>query len=174
LKEYIYEILLSETAISQRVKELGKQISRDYKDQELVIICVLKGAVIFLADLLRNLDISTIVDFIQVSSYGDKTESSGNIEISKNLNVDIQNRNVLIVDDIFDSGLTLKYLYENLKPQNPLSLKSCVLLEKVKSRKVEIKIDYVGFQIPDKFVIGYGLDYGDYYRGLRHIAIFKS
>jgi hypoxanthine phosphoribosyltransferase len=174
LSGHINRILISETAILEQVQKLGRQISEDYRDRELIIICVLKGAVVFLADLIRTIEIPTIIDFIQVSSYGDDIESSGIISLFKNLTTDIQGRDILVVDDIIDSGLTLEYLLENLKAKNPASIKLCVLLEKIKSRESDIKVDYVGFQIPDEFVIGYGLDHAGKYRGLRYIAVLKN
>ncbi len=173
MKEYIDRILLSEDEIFHRVQQLGRQISDDYKDQELLIVCVLKGAVIFVSDLLRNIDVPVELDFVQLSSYGDGTESSGSVSLVQSLNMDIQGRNVLIVDDILDSGLTLEYLMENLQSKRPQSLKICVLLNKDKARNANVKADYVGFHIPDEFVIGYGLDCAGKYRGLRFIATIR-
>ena len=166
----IGKILLSENEILNRVQELGRQIGDDYKDQELLIICVLKGAVIFVSDLLRNIDLPVELDFIQISSYGNETESSGEINVIQNFNTGIRDRNVLVVDDILDSGLTLEYLIKNIQSKSPKSLKVCVLLNKNKAREANIKADYVGFHIPDEFVIGYGLDYAEKYRGLRFIV----
>lgn len=173
MKQKIGEILLSEEEISQRVKELGQQISNDYRGKRLIIICVLKGAVIFAADLLRNLDISADLDFIQVSSYGDKTESTGAIEVIQDLATDIAGQNVLIIDDIIDSGLTLHHLKEKLLAKQPASLRLCVLVDKSERRKKDVEVDYVGFRIPNRFVIGYGLDYAGEYRGLPYIAILE-
>lgn len=172
-KDHIGEILIPEKIILQRVLELGQQISNDYRDREVIIVCVLKGAVVFLADLLRCLEISASLDFVQISSYGDSTKSSGKLDFIQNLTVDIFDREVLVVDDILDSGLTLYYLIDILKAKRPVSIRLCVLLSKVKNRDIDINADYVGFWIPDKFVIGYGLDYAGKYRGLRYIATLE-
>jgi len=169
----IGRILLSEDAILQRVQELGRQISDDYRGRNLVIVCILKGAVIFLADLLRNFDISTSLEFVQVSSYGNGTESSGNIELLRDLTASIEGKDVLIVDDIVDTGLTLYRLKEDLLSRCPASLKICVLLDKPGRRTENIKLDYVGFQIPNEFVVGYGMDFKEQYRGLGYIATLK-
>ena len=172
MKEHIGRILLSEDMILERVRELGQQISRDYRGKEIIILCVLKGAVVFLADLLRNLDIPADLDFIQISSYGNETESSGEVRISQDLTTNIEGRHVLIVEDIVDSGLTLSRLKEILLPKRPASLRFCVLLDK--DRTEDVKFDYVGFRISaDEFVIGYGLDYAGKYRGLRYIATLE-
>ncbi len=173
LKEHIGRILLSEDIILKRTRELGQQISSDYRGKELIIVCVLKGAVIFLADLLRNLDISTNLDFVQTSSYGDGTESTGKLKLFQGLTTDIEGRDVLVVDDILDSGLTLQFLKEFLITKRPASLKLCVLLSKTEGRIEYVEADYVGFEIPDEFVIGYGLDYAGQYRGLRYIATLE-
>jgi len=158
--------------ILERVRQLGQQISKDYRGKEIVIVCVLKGAVVFLADLLRNLDIPADLDFIQISSYGNETESSGKVRISQNLTTGIEGRHVLIVEDIVDSGLTLSRLKEILLAKRPASLKFCVFLDK--DRTEDMELDYVGFKIPaDEFVIGYGLDYAGKYRGLRYIATLE-
>ena len=186
MKGHIGRILLSEDIILRRVRELGQQISDDYRGKEVTIVCVLKGAVIFLADLLRSLDISTELDFVQISSYGDGTESMGEVRILKDLTTNIEGRDVLVVDDIVDSGLTLHSLKEVLLTRRPASLKLCVLLDKARCKKDDAKIalrpiprgmrgvrpavDYVGFEIPNEFVVGYGLDYAGQYRGLRYIA----
>jgi hypoxanthine phosphoribosyltransferase len=173
MREYIGRILLAEDAILRRVRELGQQISNDYRGKEITIVCVLKGAIVFLADLLRSLDVPTGLDFVQISSYGDGTKSSGKVEFLQCLTTDIEGRDVLIVDDIVDSGLTLHCLRKALLAKRPASLKLCVLLDKDKSRNEDMKIDYAGFEIPDKFVIGYGLDYAGQYRGLRYIATLE-
>jgi len=152
---------------------LGKTISRDYSGKYLVLIGVLKGSVIFIADLVRALEINVTFDFMAVSSYGCATQSSGVVKILKDLDTNIEGKDVLIVEDIIDSGLTLKYLIENLKTRNPASLKICTLLDKPTRRKAAIKIDYCGFQIPDAFVVGYGLDYAEKYRNYPAIFIPK-
>jgi hypoxanthine phosphoribosyltransferase len=169
----IGKILLSEEAILQRVQELGQQISNDYRDRDLIIVCVLKGAVIFLADLLRSIDVTTDLDFVQLSSYGNGTESTRQVRLLQGLTAYVEGRDVLIVDDIVDSGLTLNYLRNVLLIRNPASLKICTLLDKIARRTEDIKVDYVGFEIPDEFIIGYGLDCAGMYRGLRDIAVLE-
>ena len=174
MENNVGNILLSEDEILQRVRELGQQISRDYHGQEITIVSILKGAVIFLADLLRCLDVPTELDFVQISSYGDETESTGVIEILHCPTAEIEGRHVLVVDDIVDSGLTLSRLGDDLQKRRPLSLKFCTLLNKVGRRKESVIVDYVGFEIPNEFVVGYGLDYAGRYRGLRYIAVVDS
>ena len=163
---HIGKILLSEETILRRVQELGQQISDDYRGKDLIIVCVLQGAVIFLADLLRSLDVTTNLDFVQLSSYGNGTESTKQVRLLQGLTANVEGRDVLIVDDIVDGGLTLRYLSDILLTRNPASLKICTLLDKSERRTEDIKVDYVGFQIPDQFVIGYGLDYEGYGRNL--------
>ena len=165
------QILISASQIKQRVKELGEQLSADYKDKNVVIICVLKGAVVFLADLLRALSIPVELDFVRLSSYGKKTESSGVISIIQNITSDIQHKDVLIVEDIVDTGTTLDFLKKYLLSQNPSSLKICTLLDKPSRRGKYIKIEYIGFEIPNCFVVGYGLDYNEKYRNLPYVAV---
>jgi hypoxanthine phosphoribosyltransferase len=166
----IGEILVQPDDLKQKVRDLGAQISRDYADRDLVMICVLKGAVFFLADLMRHIDIPCEVDFMAVSSYGSETDSSGVVRILKDLDRPIAGRDVLIVEDIVDSGLTLQYLLRNLGAREPASLEVCALLTKPERRKVELPTRYVGFEIPDKFAIGYGLDYVERYRNLPYVA----
>ena len=172
--KHIGRILLSEDEILQRVQELGRQISNDYRDDEIIIVCVLKGAVVFLADLLRSIDVPTDLDFARISSYGDGTESTGVMEVLHCPTTDIEGRHVLVIDDIADSGLTLRYLKDSLLAKRPASLKFCILLDKIGRRTQDVKIDYVGFEIPNKFVVGYGLDHAGQHRGLRHIAILGN
>ena len=169
----IDRILLSENIIEQRVCELGRQISDDYYGKEPVFVCVLKGAIIFLADLIRNIELSPRLDFIHVSSYGNETCSSGKVDIVQDIVTDVKGQNVLIIDDIIDSGITLHALKENISSRNPSSLKTCVLLDKPQHRIKDIKADYTGFEIPDEFVVGYGMDYKGQYRNLRYIAAIK-
>lgn len=171
---HIGRILLSEEVILRRVRELGQQISDDYRGRDVIIVCILQGAVVFLADLLRSLDIPTNLDFVQLSSYGSGTESTRQVRLLHGLTTNVEGRDVLVVDDIADSGLTLRYLRDILLIRNPASLKLCVLLDKAERRTEDVKIDYVGFQIPDEFVIGYGLDYAEMYRGLRYIAAYDT
>lgn len=171
----IDEILFSQDAIGEKVKELGQLITKDYQDKdELVVIGVLKGANIFLGDLIREVNLPMMIDFMAVSSYGHSTESSGIVRILKDLDLDIENKHILIVEDIVDTGLTLKYLTENLKSRNVKSLKICTLLDKPFRRKCSLEIDYVGFEIPDAFIVGYGIDYAEKYRNLPYIASIKS
>jgi hypoxanthine phosphoribosyltransferase len=152
---------------------LGQQISNDYRGREITIVCVLKGAVVFLADLIRNLDLPSALDFVQISSYGDGTESTGEVKFLQGLITNIEDQDVLVVDDIVDSGTTLRYLKRTLMAKRPASLKFCVLLDKLDSRTENVEVDYVGFEIPNEFVIGYGLDYAGQYRGLRYIATLE-
>ena len=171
----IHEILLTEEEISEKVKYLGEQISQDYnKNDEIVVVGVLKGASVFMADLKRQINIPVYIDFIAVSSYGYSTESSGIVRILKDLDFEIEGRHVLIVEDIIDTGLTLKYLTDNLRTRNVKSLKICTLLDKPERRKCNLDIDYIGFEIPDKFVVGYGIDYGEKYRNLPYVAVIKE
>jgi hypoxanthine phosphoribosyltransferase len=170
----IGEILVPADALSRRVSELAAEVSRDYADKDLVLIGVLKGAVFFLSDLMRQLDIPVEVDFMAVASYGSATKSSGVVRILKDLDAVIEGRDVLIVEDIVDSGLTLQYLLRNLAGRNPASLEVCALLIKPERRKVELQTRYVGFEIPDRFAIGYGLDHAERYRNLSYVAALKD
>jgi hypoxanthine phosphoribosyltransferase len=164
------EILVQPDDLKRRVRELGDEISRDYADKDVLLIGVLKGAVFFLADLMRQIQLPCEVDFMAVSSYGSATESSGVVRIIKDLDQSIDGRNVLIVEDIVDSGLTLQYLLRNLGARNPASVEVVALLTKPDRRKVDIEPRYVGFEIPDKFVVGYGLDHAERYRNLPYVA----
>src|SRR3989440_1464813 len=170
----IGEILVGADDLAQRVHELADQVSRDYAGRDLVLIGVLKGAVFFLSDLMRRLDVSCEVDFMAVASYGSATKSSGVVRILKDLDAAIEGRDVLIVEDIVDSGLTLQYLMRNLAGRNPRSLEVCALLIKPERQKVELPTRYVGFQIPNRFAIGYGLDYAERYRNLPYVAALKD
>ncbi|HHY47072.1 MAG TPA: hypoxanthine phosphoribosyltransferase [Firmicutes bacterium] len=173
MKDDIEAVLIREEDIQRRVRELGEQISRDYRGQDLVVVGILKGALVFMADLVRCIDIPLSMDFVAVSSYGMATKTTGVVRILKDLDAPIEGRHVLIVEDIMDTGLTLHYLLENLRARKPLSLKICTLLDKPSRRKVDIVSDYNGFQIPDKFVVGYGLDFGEKYRNLRSVCVLK-
>ena len=168
--EHIGEILVQADELQHRITEMAAEISRDYKGRDLLLIGVLKGAVFFLADLMRQLDIACEVDFMAVSSYGSSTDSSGVVRILKDLDAPLEGRNVLIVEDIVDSGLTLQYLMRTLAARNPASIEVCALLTKPERRKVDTPARYVGFEIPDKFAIGYGLDYAERYRNLPYVA----
>jgi hypoxanthine phosphoribosyltransferase len=170
----IGEILVQPDDLKQKVRDLGAQISVDYAERDLLLVCVLKGAVFFLADLMRHIDIPCEVDFMAVSSYGSETDSSGVVRILKDLDRPIAGRDVLIIEDIVDSGLTLQYLLRNLGARDPASLEVCALLTKPDRRKVELPTRYVGFEIPDKFAIGYGLDVGERYRNLPYVAALSG
>ena len=167
------EILISEEQIRQRTRELAQEISHDYEGRDLHLICVLKGGVVFLVDLMKELTIPHSVDFMATSSYGAETESSGVVRILKDLDDPIAGRNVLIVEDIIDSGHTLDYLTRILHQREPASLRVCTLLDKQERREVDVPIDYVGFNIDNKFVYGYGLDLDQLYRNLPFVAVFK-
>ena len=167
---HIGEILVQADDLQARVVDLGRQVTRDYEGRDLVLIGVLKGAVFFLADVMRAIDLPCEVDFMAVASYGSATDSSGVVRILKDLDISIQDRDVLIVEDIVDSGLTLQYLMRNLGARGPASLEVCALLTKPERRKVDVPIRYVGFEIPDRFAIGYGLDHAERYRNLPYVA----
>ncbi len=169
-----HEVLLSEKQIKARIKELAREISADYREKKPLLIGVLKGAVVFLSDLIREMDIPLEIDFMAVSSYGADTASSGIVRIQKDLEQSIKDRDVLIVEDIVDTGLTLNYLYDTLSSQKPRSLKVVTLLDKPDRRKVEFKADYCGFEIPDHFVIGYGLDFNEEYRNLGDLCVLDE
>jgi hypoxanthine phosphoribosyltransferase len=170
----IGEVLVSADDLQRRVAELGAEISRDYVGRDLVMIGVLKGAVLFLADLMRSLTVPCEIDFMAVSSYGSSTDSSGVVRILKDLDAPIEGRDAVLVEDIVDSGLTLHYLLRNLHARNPRSLEVCALLTKPERRRVELPIRYVGFEIPNRFAIGYGLDHGQRYRNLGYVAALND
>jgi hypoxanthine phosphoribosyltransferase len=168
------EILVQRDELEHRVRELAEEVSRDYADRDLLLVGVLKGAVFFLSDLMRHLEVDCEVDFMAVSSYGSSTDSSGVVRILKDLDVSIEGRHVLIVEDIVDSGLTLSYLLRTLRARNPASLEVCALLTKPERRKVELPIRYVGFEIPNRFAIGYGLDHAERFRNLPFVAVLEE
>ncbi len=170
----IGEILVQADDLQRRVRELGEEISRDYAGDELILVCVLKGAVFFLSDLMRQLTVPCEVDFMAVASYGDATDSSGVVRILKDLDAPIEGRHVLIVEDIVDSGLTLKYLLRNLAARRPKTLEVCALLTKPERRKAQIDAKYIGFEIPNRFVIGYGLDHAERHRNLPFVAALTT
>jgi len=172
--EQIGKILIDEEKIMKRVAEMGAEITRDYEGKELVVICILRGGVIFMSDLVKQIKLPLYMDFMAVSSYGMSTKSSGVVRILKDLNEDIEGKDVLIVEDIVDTGLTLHYLVDYIKSRNPRSVKVCCFLDKPSRRKVEVKVDYVGFEIPDKFVVGYGLDYAQKYRNLPYLSVLDE
>lgn len=170
----IAKVLITEEEIREHVDQIGKQITEDYKGKDLVMIGILRGAVVFFGDLSRKIDIPLSMDFMAVSSYGSSTKTSGVVRILHDLDQSIEGKDVLIVEDIIDTGLTLHYLIENLKSRNPASIKICCLLDKPSRRKADVKADYVGFNVPDEFVVGYGLDYDEIYRNLPYIGILKA
>ncbi|HET7471579.1 MAG TPA: hypoxanthine phosphoribosyltransferase [Candidatus Limnocylindrales bacterium] len=168
------EVLVSEDAIAAKVAELGARIGADYGDRRLTLVSVLKGSLPFMADLMRAIPSPVRIDLMEVSSYGGTTtESSGLVRILKDLSATIEGEDVLIVEDIIDTGLTLNYLIRYLRGKNPRTLRICTLLDKPARRLVDIPVDYVGFTIPDQFVVGYGLDYGEYYRNLRFVGVLR-
>jgi hypoxanthine phosphoribosyltransferase len=168
------EILVQPDELSRRVRELGRQISADYAGRDLLLVGVLKGAVFFLSDLMRHIDVPCEVDFMAIASYGSATDSSGVVRILKDLDVALEGRHVLIVEDIVDSGLTLQYLLRSLGARNPASIEVCALLTKPERRKVALEPRYVGFEIPNRFVVGYGLDHGERYRNLPYVAVLEE
>ncbi len=170
----IGEVLVSNEDLKRRIGELGAEISRDYEGRDLIMVGVLKGAVLFIADLMRDLTVPCEIDFMAVSSYGSETDSSGVVRILKDLDSPIEDRDVLIVEDIIDSGLTLHYLIKNLRARNPRSLEVCSLLTKPERRRVDLPIRYVGFEIPNRFAIGYGLDHAQRYRNLPFVAALNQ
>ena len=168
-----YGILLTKEQLEQRIKELGAEITRDYQGKELVLAAVLRGSYVFMADLTRAIDLPLTVDFMAVSSYGAGTVSSGQVEIKKDLSDPIEGKNLLIIEDILDSGNTLYYLMDVLSARHPASIRICTLLDKPERRVKPIKADYAGFVIPDAFVVGYGLDYAEKYRNLPYVGVLK-
>jgi hypoxanthine phosphoribosyltransferase len=174
LQADVAEVLVSEAAIQARVSELGRRISDDYRGRNLTLVSVLKGSLPFMADLMRAIDVPLRIDLMEVSSYGGtSTESSGLVRILKDLSASISGEDVLLVEDIIDTGLTLNYLIRYLRGKNPASLRICTLLDKPARRLVEIPVDYTGFTIEDRFVVGYGLDYGELYRNLRFVGVLR-
>jgi hypoxanthine phosphoribosyltransferase len=170
----IGETLVTNDDLRRRIAELGAEVSRDYVDRDLVMVGILKGAVLFLADLMRHVSVPCEIDFMAVSSYGSQTDSSGVVRILKDLDAPIEGRHVLIVEDIIDSGLTLQYLMRNLKARRPASLEVCSLLTKPERLRVELSPRYVGFEIPNRFAIGYGLDHAQRYRNLDYVAALEA
>lgn len=167
------QVLLSEAQIAARVGQLGRQLAADYMEKDPLLVGILSGSFPFIADLVRAMNLALEVDFMAVSSYGDRTSSSGVVRILKDLNTSIAGRHVIVVEDIVDTGLTLHYLYENLRTRQPASLKVCALLDKREARKREVEVEYVGFHCPNEFVVGYGLDYRGRYRNLPFIGVLR-
>ncbi len=166
-------VFISEEELNQKIRELGEQISKDYQGEEVHLICILKGSIFFTCELAKRITVPVTMDFMSASSYGSGTVSSGVIRIKKELDESIEGKNVIVIEDIIDSGNTLSYLYQNLLERKPKSLRLCTLLDKPERREKEVKVDYVGFRIPDKFVVGYGLDYDQKYRNLPYIGIVE-
>src|SRR3954447_25820858 len=167
-------ILIEKDALAERIRQLGAQISEDYAGREIFLVGVLKGAVFFVADLMRELEVPCAIDFMAVASYGSSTDSSGVVRILKDLDAPIDARDVLIVEDIVDSGLTLSYLFRTLRARNPATLEVCALLTKPERREVDLPIRYVGFEIPNRFAIGYGLDHAERFRNLPYVAVLEG
>jgi hypoxanthine phosphoribosyltransferase len=174
LERAVGEILIDEETLTARVAELGEEVSADYAGRDLLLIGVLKGAVFFMADFMRRLTVPCEVDFMAISSYGASTDSSGVVRILKDLDINIEGREVLVVEDIIDSGLTLSYLMRNLESRDPASLEVCALLTKTGRREMEVPVRYIGFEIPNRFVIGYGLDFAERYRNLPYVAVLSD
>ena len=174
LEQAVGEILIDEDALSTRVAELGGEVTADYQGRDLLLIGVLKGAVFFMADLMRHITVPCEVDFMAISSYGDSTDSSGIVRILKDLDINIEGRDVLVVEDIIDSGLTLSYLMRNLESREPASLEVCALMTKPDRREIDVPVRYVGFEIPNRFVVGNGLDFGERYRNLPYVAVLSE
>jgi hypoxanthine phosphoribosyltransferase len=175
VKNYVFgEVMIGKEELKKRVTELGAEISKDYKGESLIAICVLKGAVIFMSDLIREFNVDTKIDFMAVTSYGASTKSTGVVRILKDLDSNVEGENILIVEDIIDSGLTLKYLKDYLTARNPKSIRICTLLDKPERRVAEIRADYIGFTVENKFIVGYGLDYNQMYRNLPYISYLEE
>lgn len=168
--KYRIDTLILKEDVEKRILELAKQIEKDYRDRDLLCVGLLKGSVIFLSDLVKNIDLPLLIDFMNVSSYGNETTSSGNVKILKDTDLDVKGKSVLIVEDIIDTGITLEYVISFLKAKGVADVKTCTLLSKPERRKIDVPVDYIGFEIPDKFVIGYGLDYAQKYRNLPYIG----
>jgi hypoxanthine phosphoribosyltransferase len=171
LESGVSEVLIDEERLQSRIRELGAELSVEYAGRELLLVGVLKGAVFFMADLMRSLTVPCEIDFMAISSYGASTDTSGVVRILKDLDINIEGRHVLVVEDIIDSGLTLSYLLRNLESREPASLEICALLTKPSRREIDVPVRYVGFEIPNKFVIGYGLDFAERYRNLPYVGV---
>ena len=171
LEAAVTDILIEPDVLQRRITELGEEISSDYAGRDLLLVGVLKGAVFFMADLMRHLTVPCEVDFMAISSYGDSTDSSGVVRILKDLDINIEGRDVLVVEDIIDSGLTLSYLMRNLEAREPATLEICSLMTKPERREIDVPVRYVGFEIPNRFVIGYGLDFSERYRNLPYVGV---
>ncbi len=169
----VEDILFDEEKIAEIVRNMGRQISEDYKGKNLLLVSVLKGSLIFMADLMREITVPCSIDFLSVSSYGSGTTTSGEVRILKDLDASLDGKDVLVVEDILDSGVTLSYLLKNLSARNPASIRLCTFLDKPERRRVNIKADYIGASVPDQFIVGYGLDYAELYRNLPYVGVLK-
>lgn len=167
-------VLISEEKVEKKIQELAERITRDYEGKQVHLICVLKGSIFFTCELAKKIPLPVTLDFMSVSSYGNATESSGRVRIVKDLDESIENKDVIVIEDIIDSGRTLSYLMDMLSARKPASLKLCTLLDKPERRVTDVSVDYIGFEIPDKFVVGYGLDYGQKYRNLPYIGVVEE
>lgn len=174
MEKIIKEVLVSEEDIKAKVKELGVTITENYKDKDLIVVGILKGAVVFMSDLCREIKLPILMDFMAVSSYGKSSVSTGEVRIVKDLDYSVENKDILIVEDIIDTGYTLSYLIDNLKKRGANSVKIITLLDKPDRRKADVYVDYLGFEIPDEFVVGYGLDFAEKYRNLPYVAALKE
>jgi hypoxanthine phosphoribosyltransferase len=174
LERAVGEILIDAETLQNRIRELGEEITSDYEGKELLLVGVLKGAVFFMADVMRSIDVPCEIDFMAISSYGASTDSSGVVRILKDLDINIEGRHVLVIEDIIDSGLTLSYLIRNLESREPATLEVCALLTKPERREIDVNVRYVGFEIPNKFVIGYGLDFAERYRNLPYVGVLHD
>ena len=174
MNDDIKKVLIDENELKSIVKRLGAEITADYKDKAVLLVGILKGSVIFMADLMREIDVPCNIDFMAVSSYGNGTESSGRVKINKDLDNDIQGKDIIIIEDILDSGKTLYYIRDILSARKPSSIKICTLFDKPERREADIKADYVGSLVPNEFIVGYGLDYSEYYRNLPFIGVLKE
>lgn len=170
----IKEILIDEKTVQSRIKELGQEITEDYKGKNLLLVGILKGAVIFMSELCKNIKLPLTIDFMAVSSYGESSTSTGEVRIVKDLDFSVKDKDILIVEDIIDTGLTLAYLTDNLRKRGANSVKIVTLLDKVDRRNIEVAVDYLGFEIPDEFIVGYGLDYAERYRNFPFVAALKE
>lgn len=173
-RDVVGEIMITQEQIDQRAREIGTQIAKDYEGEEIVLVGILRGAVLWMGDIMKNVDLDMIIDFMAVSSYGASTKSSGVVKIIKDLDSNIEGKNVIIVEDIVDSGTTLNYLKHYLQNRNTKSVRICTLLDKPAGRKVDIDVDYIGFEVEDKFIVGYGLDFDQKYRNLPYISFLEG
>ncbi len=173
-KEAVGTVMITEEQIQQRAREIGQQIAEDYRGERIVLIGILRGAVLWMGDIMKNTDLDMIIDFMAVSSYGGSKKSSGIVKINKDLDTDIEGKHVIIVEDIVDSGYTLNYLKEYLEHRNAKSVRICTLLDKPAGRKADVEVDYIGFEVEDKFIVGYGLDFDQKYRNLPYISFLEG